>query len=174
MEAKPMVYTYVKWSVNLSVEFNSLWSHGLSPARLLCPRDFSGKNTGVGRHSLLQGIFMTQGLNLVLLHCRQILYCLNYQGSPWWKKWKKKTKNKKPEHIRRCLLFDLTVKPWMPHCVHCHLGLPRLWQPDVLCPSLLQQLSPVKLSLDAVPKGHESKRGIPTQLPTPVEEMCRQ
>ena len=33
-------------------------------------------------HSLLQGIFPTQGSNLGLLHCRQILYCLSHQGSP--------------------------------------------------------------------------------------------
>ena len=31
----------------------------LQPARLLCPWDFSGKSTGVGSHSLLQGIFLT-------------------------------------------------------------------------------------------------------------------
>ena len=41
---------------------------GLQPARLLCPRDFPGKNTGVGYHFLLQGIFLTQGLNPGLLH----------------------------------------------------------------------------------------------------------
>ena len=35
------------------------------------------KNTGVGCHSLLQGIFPTQGSNLGLLHCRQILYHLS-------------------------------------------------------------------------------------------------
>ena len=29
-----------------------------------------------------RGIFPTQGLNPGLLHCRQILYCLSYQGSP--------------------------------------------------------------------------------------------
>ena len=40
-----------------------------------------GKKTGVGSHSLLQGIFPIQGSNLGLLHCRQILYCLNHQGS---------------------------------------------------------------------------------------------
>ena len=34
------------------------------------------KNTGVGSHSVLQGIFSTQELNLSLLHCRQILYQL--------------------------------------------------------------------------------------------------
>ena len=39
------------------------------------------KNIGVGSHSLLQGIFFTQGLKAVLLHCRQILYSLNHQGS---------------------------------------------------------------------------------------------
>ena len=36
----------------------------------------------MGSHSLLQGIFWTQGLNLSLLHCRQILYHLSHQGSP--------------------------------------------------------------------------------------------
>ena len=37
------------------------------------PLGFSGKNTGVGYHSLLQGIFLTQRLNLGLLYCRKIL-----------------------------------------------------------------------------------------------------
>ena len=46
----------------------------LQPARLLCPWDSPGKNTGVGSHSLLQRIFPTQGSNLGLLYCRQILY----------------------------------------------------------------------------------------------------
>jgi len=51
-------------------------------ARLLCPWDSPGKNTWVACHFLLQGIFPTQELNLGLLHCRQIVYCLSYQGSP--------------------------------------------------------------------------------------------
>ena len=42
----------------------------------------SGKNTGVGFHALLQGIFPTQGSNLGLLHCSQILYYVSHQGSP--------------------------------------------------------------------------------------------
>ena len=53
-----------------------------TPARILCPWDSSGKNSGVGSHSLLQGIFLTRGSNLGLLHCRQILYHLNHQGRP--------------------------------------------------------------------------------------------
>ena len=36
---------------------------GLQPSRLFCPWDSSGKNTGVGCCALLQGIFLTQGLN---------------------------------------------------------------------------------------------------------------
>ena len=46
--------------------------------------DSPGKNTGVGCHFLLQGIFPTQGSNQGLLHCRQILYQLRYQGSLFW------------------------------------------------------------------------------------------
>ena len=37
----------------------------------------------MGSHSLLQGIFPTQESNWGLLHCRQILYQLSYQGSPY-------------------------------------------------------------------------------------------
>ena len=44
----------------------------------LCPRDSPGKNTGEGCHCLLQGIFLTQKLNLGLLHRRQILYYQSY------------------------------------------------------------------------------------------------
>ena len=53
---------------------------GTIASRLLCPWDFSDKNTGVGYHSLLQRIFPTQGSNLGLMHCRQILYHLSQQG----------------------------------------------------------------------------------------------
>ena len=42
--------------------------------RLLCPRDYPSKHTGVACHFLLQGIFLTQGLSPHLLHCRQILF----------------------------------------------------------------------------------------------------
>ena len=66
-----------KWSH--SVMSNSLWPHGLQPTRLFCPWDFPGRNTGVGCHFLLQGIFLTQGLNPGLLHCTQMLYCLSHQ-----------------------------------------------------------------------------------------------
>ena len=43
--------------------------------------DSPGKNTGVGCHALLQGIFPTQGSNPGLPHCRWILYRLSHQGS---------------------------------------------------------------------------------------------
>uniref|UniRef100_A0AC11EIX2 Peroxisomal biogenesis factor 14 n=1 Tax=Ovis aries TaxID=9940 RepID=A0AC11EIX2_SHEEP len=36
------------------------------------------KNTGIGCHCLLQGVFWTQGSNPGLLHCRQILYHLSH------------------------------------------------------------------------------------------------
>ena len=44
----------------------------------------SRQDTGVGCHFLLQGIFLTQESNPDLLHCRQILYLLSYEGSPWY------------------------------------------------------------------------------------------
>ena len=50
-----------------SVMFDSVQPYGLEPTRLLCLWDSPGKNTGVGSHAFLQGIFLTQGLNLHLL-----------------------------------------------------------------------------------------------------------
>ena len=54
-----------KWLVLCvcSVMSNFLWPHGIQPARLLCPWDSPGKDTGVDCHFLLQGIFLTQGLS---------------------------------------------------------------------------------------------------------------
>ena len=49
--------------------------------------DSPGKNTGVGCHALLQGIFPTQRSNPGLLHCRQILYHMNHQESPRILEW---------------------------------------------------------------------------------------
>ena len=69
-----------KESVSCSVMSDSVQSQGLYSARLLCPWDFPGKNTGEGCCFLLQGIFPIQGSNPGLLHCGQILYCLSHQS----------------------------------------------------------------------------------------------
>ena len=72
----------LKVSVSCSLVSDSLQPHGLKLTRLLCSWNSPCKDTGVGSHSLLQGVFLTQGLNLGLLHYRQILYHLRYQRSP--------------------------------------------------------------------------------------------
>ena len=55
-----------------ALQVNSLWAEPQGKPR----------NTGVGSLSLLQQIFPTQESNWGLLHCRQIVYQLSYQGSP--------------------------------------------------------------------------------------------
>ena len=57
---------------------DSFLPHELQPAVFRCPWNFPGKNTGVGCHFLLPGLFLTQGSNLGLLHCRQTLYHLSH------------------------------------------------------------------------------------------------
>ena len=68
--------------VSHSVMSDSLRPHGPQLASLLCPWNSLGKNTAVGHHSLLQGVFPTQESKPGLQRCRQILYCLSHQGSP--------------------------------------------------------------------------------------------
>ena len=65
-------------SESRSVTSDSLWPCGLYS---------SGQNTGVGSHSLLQGMFPIQGLNPGLPHCRRILYQLSHKGSPRMLEW---------------------------------------------------------------------------------------
>ena len=72
-----------------------------SPPGSSVHRDSPGKNTWVGSHALLQGVFPIQGSSPALLHfCRQILYCLSHQGSLIFKQreWQKQRSETK---IRR-------------------------------------------------------------------------
>ena len=59
---------YCCWGLITKLCLTLLQAHGLKPTRLLHPWDFPGKNTGVGCHSLLLGLFSTQGSNPRLLH----------------------------------------------------------------------------------------------------------
>ena len=68
--------------LSYSVVSDSLQPRGLQSARLLCPWDSPGKNTGVGCHALLQGIFPIQGSNPDLPHCRQISLLVELPGKP--------------------------------------------------------------------------------------------
>ena len=90
----PTRFSSVVWLkgavLSRSVESNSLPPHELYPTRLLCPWASPGKNTGGGCHAFLQGIFLTQGSNPGLLHCRRIPYCPRiciytcHPVTPWW------------------------------------------------------------------------------------------
>ena len=63
----------------------TLRPHRWQPTRLPRPWESPGKNTGVGCHFLLQGIFPTQGSYLDLLHCMWILYHLTTRKAHlWW------------------------------------------------------------------------------------------
>ena len=68
-------------------ESHSVMSDPLQPHELYSPWNLLDQNTGVGSHSLLQGICPTQGSNPGLPHCRQILYKLSHRGSPRILEW---------------------------------------------------------------------------------------
>ena len=77
-------------SVNSLPEFHikvKVTSDSLRPHGPHSPWNSPGQNTRGGSCSLLQGVFPTQGSNQGLLHCRQILYQLNHQGSPRKLEW---------------------------------------------------------------------------------------
>ena len=79
----------------------SFWPHELLPIRLLCPLDFPDKNTGVGCHLLLQGVFLTQGSNpclLCLLNWQADSSPLSHLGSPFKKVHRIKS-SKEPEPV---------------------------------------------------------------------------
>ena len=75
--------TYVcVYVLSCSAMSNSMWPRGLQPSRLLSPWNFPGKDTWVGCHFLLQGIFLTQGLSSCLLHWQADSLPLSHLGSP--------------------------------------------------------------------------------------------
>ena len=76
--------------------------------------DFPGKNTEVGCHALLQGIFLTQGLKAGLPHCRQFLYQLSYLGNPPFTV----SLCKFLPHSLFCLLFMGHLTDLFPSCFH--------------------------------------------------------
>ena len=93
---EPMEYIYIKREIlrNWFIQFWGccfitklcpvlLLSHGLQPSKHLYPWGFPGKNTRVGFHFLLQGIFLNQGLNLhlCLLPWQADSLPLSHQGS---------------------------------------------------------------------------------------------
>ena len=85
--------------------------YGLQAARLLCPWDSSGKNSGVGCQALLQGIFPSQGSNsclLCILHWQLVSLLLASPGKPL-------------EHHRS--LFLLEVEPQKVRLISMHLAL---------------------------------------------------
>ena len=69
-------------NVSRSIVSDSLQPVDCKPIRLLCPWDSPSRNTGVSCHYILHGLFLAQGSNQGLLHCRSVLYYLRHQGSP--------------------------------------------------------------------------------------------
>ena len=76
------VHMHVCVCVSSSFTSGSLHHRGLRPSRLLCPWNPLGKNSGVGCHFLLQGIFPTQSSNQCLLDEQTDSLLLSHQGSP--------------------------------------------------------------------------------------------
>ena len=124
-----------------SVMSDSLQPHGLQPTRLLCPWNFPGKNTVVGCHFLLEGVFSTQGLNL------HVMPLLQWQkDSLHWPPGKSKMKllvlySDFPQILWICIHFNkmwltnifilLLIMPnyyWIViHTYYNNLALKRVW-----------------------------------------------
>ena len=80
------------WCTTVSVQFSRSVVSDCDPMDSSPPGtslhgDSPGKNIGVGCHSLLLGIFPTQGLNPGPPHCRRILYHLSHKGNPRILEW---------------------------------------------------------------------------------------
>ena len=79
------IFPNIKATLCCAWSFSCVWlwnPMACSPPGSSVRGDSPDKNTRVGCHALLQGIFPTQGSNPGLPHCRWILYQLSHQGSP--------------------------------------------------------------------------------------------
>ena len=114
-------------------------------SRLPCPWDFPGKNTGVGCHFLLQGIFPTQGWNPHLLHWQVDSLPLSHQGSQdpiaYWK-------------------TDLRFEPRLPGFKTTHLSTTL----QFLLPSIFREIK-IKFPLVLLCLGEGTHRATVSHLP---------
>ena len=106
----------------------TLWLHGLWPNRFLCPWGSLDKDTWVGCHFLLQGIFPSQESNQCLpylLHCRRILY--------YWATREAWLINK---HMERCLtslvFSEMQIKSTVSNYLPARIKLERLTIPNIV------------------------------------------
>ena len=110
------IHTVREWS--RSVRSDSLQPRRLQPTSLLCPWDSPSKDTGVGCHFLLQGIFLNQGSNLCLLHCQADSLPLSHLGSPSY-----------PEHspLKKIKLLGNSTFKFLSWKVSVFLHYLQLW-----------------------------------------------
>ena len=108
------IYVYMKVKVLVTQSCPTLWDppsssvHGILQTRILesVAIPFSG------------GIFLTQGSNLGLLHCKQILFCLNHQGSLY---------------IWHFIPYVYRIKCHRALNTHCINSVSYFWYCTVLC-----------------------------------------
>ena len=96
-----------------SVVSDSLQPRGLLLTRLLCPWNFPGKNTSVGCHFLLQGIFPTQGSNLWFLplqHWQMDSLLLHHLGIPCKFKQQQQQKTRQEKTKQNLLKVELEIQ----------------------------------------------------------------
>ena len=128
----------VKWSDSCSVVSYSFDSWTVV-CQAPCLRNSPGKITRMGCHSFFHRIFLIQGSNWGLLHCRQIIYHMRYQGSSNLKlsegflvHLKKKfliINLKSPHDLANLSLWDLIMYYSVSHptIISCTYILPLLW-----------------------------------------------
>ena len=171
----------LKWSVSHSVVSDSLQPHRLGLARPFCPWSSPGKSTRVGCHFLLQGIFLTQGLNPGLLHCRQTLYHLSHQGSSWYILWHLIffSPHYVKIHKKQKLWLDITIaiETNSLATIFQHLGethtplygtsIQRMWpHPQLRCPHRARQAAQDIIATHCVPLSQGCRNEISdTHLP---------
>ena len=74
---------FTTWAMRVKVLVSQSCLTRRDPWTVPLSMEFSRQEYWSGCHFLLQGIFPTQGLNPGFPHCRQTLYCLSHQGSPY-------------------------------------------------------------------------------------------
>ena len=93
--------------------------------------DSPGKNTGVGCHALLQGIFPTQVSKPGLPHCRWILYKLSHQGSPRTLEWVAYPFSRGSSHSRNWIRVSCIAgrffTSWVPREAHIYVHIYSYW-----------------------------------------------